>query len=287
MASVVNVWENCVISLPTNQSPLLSLPGRGADRPYIVASWKTRSTSIKYSHAGETDGSRLLVVCDVALGKCMDLFKKDFSLTKAPPGYDSVHGVSKTASVPTDFEDDEFVVYKTSQVKMKYIVKFRIPGDQIKDFHPDENTELEEHRAEPSNVSKVEDFQLPDVKPLTNVKAGLQDKSANSVPLDSVHIRGRIIDFVAQIIVFQTYTNQSHVPIEAKYIFPLDDKAAVCGFEAFINGKHIVGEIKEKEEAQQKYREAVSQGHGAYLMDQDTPVQLVTHPVASVLWEIV
>ncbi|CAO2591090.1 Protein mono-ADP-ribosyltransferase PARP4, partial [Lemmus lemmus] len=229
------------------------------------------STCIKYSHAGETDGSRLLVVCDVALGKCMDLFKKDFSLTEAPPGYDSVHGVSKMASVPTDFEDDEFVVYKTSQVKMKYIVKFRIPGDQIKDFHPDENTELEEHRADPSNFSKVEDFQLPDVKPLTNVKAGLQDKSANSVPLDSVHIKGRIIDFVAQIIVFQTYTNQSHVPIEAKYVFPLDEKAAVCGFEAFVNGKHIVGEIKEKEEAQQKYREAVSQGHGAYLMDQDTP----------------
>ncbi|XP_051051583.1 protein mono-ADP-ribosyltransferase PARP4 [Phodopus roborovskii] len=229
------------------------------------------STSIKYSHAGETDGSRLLVICDVALGKCMDLFKKDFSLTEAPPGYDSVHGVSKMTSVTTDFEDDEFVVYKTNQVKMKYIVKFRIPGDQIKDFCPHENTELEEHRAAPSNVSKLEDFQLPDIKPLTNVKAGLQDVSANSVPLDSVHIKGRIIDFVAQVIVFQTYTNQSQVPIEAKYIFPLDDKAAVCGFEAFINGKHIVGEIKEKEEAKQEYREAISQGHGAYLMDQDTP----------------
>eukprot|EP00073_Rattus_norvegicus_P053042 XP_017455426.1 PREDICTED: poly [ADP-ribose] polymerase 4 isoform X1 [Rattus norvegicus] len=229
------------------------------------------STSIKYAHAGETDGSRLLVICDVALGKCMDLFKKDFSLTEAPPGYDSVHGVSKTASVPTDFQDDEFVVYKTNQVKMKYIVKFCIPGDQIKEFHPHENTELEEHRAELSNVPEVEDFQLPDVKSLKDVKAGLQDASANPVPLESVHIRGRIIDFVAQVIVFQTYTNQSHVPIEAKYIFPLDDKAAVCGFEAFINGKHIVGEIKEKEEARQEYREAVSQGHGAYLMDQDTP----------------
>lgn len=39
---------------------------------------------------------------------------------------------------------------------MKYIVKFLIPGDQIKDFHPHENTELEEHRAAPSNVSKPE-----------------------------------------------------------------------------------------------------------------------------------
>lgn len=50
--------------------------------------------------------------------------------------------------------------------------------------------------------------------------------------------------FLLQVIVFQTYTNQSPVPIEAKYVFPLDDKAAVCGFEAFINGKHIVGEVR-------------------------------------------
>lgn len=35
------------------------------------------------------------------------------------------------------------------------------------------------------------------------------------------------------------------MPIEAKYVFPLDDKAAVCGFEAFINGKHVVGEVRE------------------------------------------
>jgi poly [ADP-ribose] polymerase len=50
--------------------------------------------------------------------------------------------------------------------------------------------------------------------------------------------------------------------------------AAVCGFEAFINGKHIVGEVKEKETAHKEYKKAVSEGHGAYLMDQDeeTPV---------------
>ncbi|XP_059540128.1 protein mono-ADP-ribosyltransferase PARP4 isoform X2 [Myotis daubentonii] len=226
------------------------------------------STSIKYSHPGETDGTRLLVICDVALGKCMDLHKKDFSLTEAPPGYDSVHGVPETATVPTDFEDDEFVVYKTSQVKMKYIIKFCIPGDEVKDFHPCNNIELEEHTPE---VSKVEDYQLPDTKPFSSIKAGLQDTSGNSVPLEDLHIKGKIIDFVAQVIVFQTYTNKSPVSIEAKYIFPLDDKAAVCGFQAFINEKHIVGEIKEKEAAHREYREAISQGHGAYLMDQDAP----------------
>uniref|UniRef100_A0A8D1EZ64 Poly [ADP-ribose] polymerase n=1 Tax=Sus scrofa TaxID=9823 RepID=A0A8D1EZ64_PIG len=229
------------------------------------------STSIKYSSPGATDGTRLLVVCDVALGKCVDLHEKDLSLTEAPPGYDSVHGVRGTASVTSDFEDDEFVVYKTNQVKMKYVIKFCIPGDEIKDFHPGDNMELEEHTPEISHFSKVEDLQLPDTDPLGHVKAGLQDPSGNSVPLEDVHIKGKIIDFVAQVIVFQTYTNQSPVPIEAKYVFPLDDKAAVCGFEAFINGKHIVGEVKEKEAAHREYGAAVSQGHGAYLMDQDAP----------------
>ncbi|KAM4860185.1 protein mono-ADP-ribosyltransferase PARP4 [Thomomys bottae] len=229
------------------------------------------STSSKYSHPGNTDGSRFLLICDVALGKCMDLFKKNFSLTEAPPGYDSVHGVSETASAPTDFEDDEFVVYKTNQIKMKYLIKFCMPGDQIKDFHPHTNTNLEEFRPEALICSNVEDYQLPDSKHPSHGKAGLQGTGGQPVPLEEVHIKGRLIDFVAQVIVFQTYTNQSHVPIEAKYIFPLDDKAAVCGFEAFINGKHVVGEIKEKEEAQKEYREAIRQGHGAYLMDQDAP----------------
>ncbi|KAI4565269.1 hypothetical protein MJT46_009612 [Ovis ammon polii x Ovis aries] len=229
------------------------------------------STSIKYSHPGQTDGTRLLVVCDVALGRCMDLHKRDFSLTEAPPEYNSVHGVRGTDMVSSDFEDDEFVVYKTNQVKMKYIVKFSVPGDEIKDFNPCDNTELEEDRPEFSNFSAVEDHQLPGSMPFPDIKAGLQDGSGNSVPLEDVHIKGKIIDFVAQVVVFQTYTNQSNVPIEAKYVFPLDDKAAVCGFEAFINGKHVVGEIKEKEAAQREYRVAISQGHGAYLMDQDTP----------------
>ncbi|KAB1267429.1 Poly [ADP-ribose] polymerase 4 [Camelus dromedarius] len=228
-------------------------------------------TSTKYARPGQTDGTRLLVVCDVALGRCADLREKDFSLTEAPPGYDSVHGLPGTAAVPTDFEDDEFVVYKTNQVKMKYIVKFCIPGDEVKDFHPCGNTELEEYRPELPKFSRLEDHQLPDSKPLPDVQAGLQDPAGNVVPLEDVHIKGKIIDFVAQVVVFQTYTNHSHVPIEAKYVFPLDDKAAVCGFEAFIGGRHVVGEVKEKETAHREYREAVSRGHGAYLMDQDAP----------------
>lgn len=79
-----------------------------------------------------------------------------------------------------------------------------------------------------------------------------------------------------QVVVLQQYYNDSASPVEAKYVFPLGDGAAVCGFEAFINDKHIVGEVKEKETAHKEFKKAVSEGHGAYLMDQDeeTPVSI-------------
>ena len=32
--------------------------------------------------------------------------------------------------------------------------------------------------------------------------------------------------------------------------------------------------MKEKEQAHKEYREAISKGHGAYLMDEETPVSL-------------
>ena len=103
------------------------------------------------------------------------------------------------------------------------------------------------------------------------MEAGLQADGVH-IPLQSVHVRAQLLDLAARVVVMQAYKNNSNKPIEAKYVFPLDDMAAVCGFEAFINGKHIVGQVKEKEQAHREYREAISKGHGAYLMDEETPV---------------
>ena len=84
---------------------------------------------------------------------------------------------------------------------------------------------------------------------------------------------------IFQVVVLQSYTNESNSAIEAKYVFPLEAAAVVCGFEAFINGKHVVGKVKEKEKAHREYKKAISEGHGAYLMDQDeeTPVSIAYH----------
>jgi len=85
------------------------------------------------------------------------------------------------------------------------------------------------------------------------------------------------------VIVLQEYHNDSTVALEAKYVFPLDEMSVVCGFEAFIKGKHVVGVVKQKETAHREYRQAVEAGHGAYLMDQEKE-QPVRSPLLVFQW---
>ncbi|XP_070694423.1 protein mono-ADP-ribosyltransferase PARP4 [Pempheris klunzingeri] len=230
------------------------------------------STSLKYSQPSVTDGSRLLLVCDVALGRCKDVHRSDLTLTQAPEGHHSVHGVRRTPNSQSEFEDDEYVVYSADQVKLRYVVQFSMEGDRLKEFSPAISTSAEpcppsSDQALGSEVDGVESVKSP----LEGVTAGLLDSSGQKLPLQAVHVKCKLVDLLSQVVIFQKYTNLSSVPIEAKYVFPLDSSVAVCGFEAFINGKHVVGQVKEKETARREYRQAIERGHGAYLMDQDAP----------------
>jgi Ca-activated chloride channel family protein len=91
------------------------------------------------------------------------------------------------------------------------------------------------------------------------------------VPLEGVRIEARIRDFCTRVTVSQRYRNTEDAPLEAVYVFPLDEGAAVCGFEALIDGAHVVGRVKEREEAFAAYDDAMALGHGAYLLDQERP----------------
>ncbi|XP_067050666.1 protein mono-ADP-ribosyltransferase PARP4-like isoform X2 [Acropora muricata] len=231
------------------------------------------STSAKYSAPGN-HGTRLMLVNEVALGSIKAFRKFALDLTSPPYGYNSCHGVQGKEDEPSDFKDDEFVIYNGNQQKIRYLVEFVLPDDKViprddvslDSGFSDEEMEVDEEESS-VDISDV----MSIVDPLSKIEAGLKGTGDKVIPLQSVHIRARLLDLAAQVVVFQAYKNSSSTPIEAKYVFPLDDMAAVCGFEAFINDKHIVGEVKEKEQAHKEYREAISQGHGAYLMDEETP----------------
>ena len=49
--------------------------------------------------------------------------------------------------------------------------------------------------------------------------------------------------------IVQTYSSDQKKDTEAKYSFPITENSAVCGFEAYIGSKHVVGQVKRKEQA--------------------------------------
>ena len=91
------------------------------------------------------------------------------------------------------------------------------------------------------------------------------------VPLEGVSVHADVTGICARVVVSQRYRNREPHPIEAVYVFPLDENAAVCGFEAVVNGVRFVGEVKPRDEAFRIYDEALEQGHGAYLLDEERP----------------
>ncbi|XP_060075894.1 uncharacterized protein LOC132555562 [Ylistrum balloti] len=231
------------------------------------------SKCIKYSAPSSVYGCRLLLVCDVALGRQCPYTTTDSSLTAPPNGYHSTHGVKRSSEINSHFEDNEYVVYSPRQQRIRYVVEFCLPEDPVLSFPSltlqcDKDTEDDHLSQNLANVDLSDVKGIPD--PLQKVTGGLIG-GKKSVPLKSVHVRARMLDMVAKVVVLQKYRNDNDSAIEAKYIFPLDDTAVVCGFEAFINGKHIVGEVKEKKAAHKEYKEAISKGHGAYLMDEEEP----------------
>src|SRR5512143_814704 len=100
---------------------------------------------------------------------------------------------------------------------------------------------------------------------------GLVTREGAPVPLRGVRVEAKVQDYACQVVLSQRYRNDEALPIEAVYRFPLEEGVAVCGFEAVIDGRHVVGEVDERGKAFQRYDEALAAGHGAYLPDQERP----------------
>lgn len=80
-------------------------------------------TSSFYTSAGKK-GTRLMSVARVALGKSKEFTKITYGLEGPPAGYDSCHGVRNKPGTASQFADDEYVVYRTQQQRLEYLVEF-------------------------------------------------------------------------------------------------------------------------------------------------------------------
>jgi Ca-activated chloride channel family protein len=94
---------------------------------------------------------------------------------------------------------------------------------------------------------------------------------ADRIALRGVRLRSRLCGMSQRTIIEQTFVNLEPRAIEAVYTFPLPEGAAVCGFEVVTGDRVLTGVIEETGAAIERYEDAISEGHGAFMVEQERP----------------
>ena len=120
--------------------------------------------------------------------------------------------------------------------------------------------------------------------PPAPVYGGLEATRGTQVvplPLEHTDVQASVAGYIASVRVRQRYQNPYAEKIEARYVFPLPQDAAVSEFVMTVGERHIRGIIRQRQEAEAIYAEARQQGYVTSLLTQERP-NIFTQAVANI-----
>jgi Ca-activated chloride channel family protein len=89
------------------------------------------------------------------------------------------------------------------------------------------------------------------------------------VPLKHTDVQIAVVGPIYVATLRQHFHNSHTAPLEATYVFPLPADAAVTMLEVQLPQRVIRGSVEERDQAQQRFREAADRGQGAALLEQE------------------
>jgi Ca-activated chloride channel family protein len=113
-------------------------------------------------------------------------------------------------------------------------------------------------------------------------QTGCPDSAPRTFSLQHTEVDAEVSGFLASVTVTQVFENPYTEPLEALYVFPLPEKAAVDGMELVIGERVIRGVIQTREQARATYEQAKAEGKTAALLDQERP-NVFTQSIANIL----
>src|SRR4051794_2182187 len=120
-----------------------------------------------------------------------------------------------------------------------------------------------------TSMGAVEIAQIPSSTDDTGL--GALHTGRGNLPLERVDIRASIIGLSGRIVVTQEFVNGHDTPIEATYIFPLPDRAAVTGMIMTADGREVRAVLQERAAAREQYDRAIASGQRASITEEDRP----------------
>src|SRR3954451_14762874 len=100
--------------------------------------------------------------------------------------------------------------------------------------------------------------------------------------LEATQVHANVSGVVADVTVEQTYRNGGSLPINARYVFPASNRAAVHAMQFTLGNKRVLAKIKQRDEAKREYEDAARSGKTASLLEQERP-NVFTMSVANIL----
>ncbi len=100
---------------------------------------------------------------------------------------------------------------------------------------------------------------------------GLLRTERGNLPLRELDVRATITGLHAGIEVTQVFRNDLDVALEATYVFPLPDRAALTRLSMTCGDRVVQAELHERGAARQAYDEAIASGHSAAIAEEERP----------------
>ncbi|WP_433717613.1 VIT domain-containing protein [Actinoplanes sp. CA-051413] len=121
------------------------------------------------------------------------------------------------------------------------------------------------------SVKPMDPAELGRVRILPDAGLGALLTERGNLPLDRLDVQAAISGLVARTTVTAEYVNAHDTPLEATYVFPLPDRAAVTGMTMTADGRTVEAELQERAQARQNYDQAIAAGQRASIAEEERP----------------
>ncbi|HEY4457144.1 MAG TPA: VIT domain-containing protein [Pseudonocardiaceae bacterium] len=118
-------------------------------------------------------------------------------------------------------------------------------------------------------VRHLTDAELPE--PDTDAGFGALRTERGNLPLTSIDVAADITGLAVRTTLTQGFRNPFDEPLEATYIFPLPDRAAVTALSLRADGRTVDGVLRERGQARADYQQAVDAGQRAAIVEEERP----------------
>ncbi len=121
------------------------------------------------------------------------------------------------------------------------------------------------------SVTPMDPAEISRIRILPDAGFGMLQTDRGALPLDRLDVRARISGLIARTVVQAEFVNVHDVALEATYIFPLPDRAAVTGMTMTADGRTVDAELQERGQARETYDRAIAAGQRASIAEEERP----------------